>query len=68
MQEITKQSVLKVFQEKKQISSYDLYHEIFFIGHNVERSNHLENILAELIKEGIIMPTMVMHPSWVIVE
>ena len=53
MQEITKQPVLKVFQEEKRISWDDFAEkEIFFDIKGNDRDIQLRNVLADLIKEG----------------
>ena len=68
MHEITKQSVLKVFQEEKSISWDDFAEkEIFFDIKGNERSIQLRNVFADLIKEGLIMPVHGIRPAWVIV-
>ena len=57
MQEITRQSDLKAFQEEKRISWDDFAEkEIFFDIKGNDRDKQLRNVLADLIKEGLIMP------------
>ena len=69
MHEITKQSVLKVFQEGKTISWNDFSEkEIFFDIKDNDRDIQLRNALADLIKEGLIMPVHGIRPAWGIVE
>ena len=69
MHEITKQSVLKVFQEEKRISWYDFAEkEIFFDIKGNDRDIQLRNVLADLIKEGLIMPVHGIRPAWVITK
>ncbi|HLL42087.1 MAG TPA: hypothetical protein VK369_03065 [Segetibacter sp.] len=42
--------------------------EIFFdIGPGNERSIQLRNVLADLTKEGLIMPVHGIRPAWVII-
>ena len=68
MQHITKQSVFKAFQEEKTISWNDFTEkEIIFDIKDNERSIQLRNALADLIKEGLIMPVHGIRPAWVIV-
>ena len=64
MLEITKQSVLKVFQEEKRISGDDFAEkEIFFDIKGNDRDIQLRNVLADLIKEGLIMPVYRIRPA-----
>jgi hypothetical protein len=65
MQEITKQSVLKSFQEEKTLSWDDFSEtKIFFdIGQEGGKSTQLRNALADLIKEGLIMPVHGILPA-----
>ena len=68
MHEITKQSVLKAFQEEKRISWYDFAEkEMFFDIKGNDRDIQLRNVLADLIKKGLIMPVHGIRPAWVIV-
>ena len=70
MQEITNQSVLEAFRQEKS-TLWDDFSEtkIFFdIGPESERSIQLRNVLADLIKEGLIMQMNLIMPAWVIVE
>jgi len=68
MHEITEQSVLKVFQEEKRISWDDFAEkEIFFDIKGNDRDIQLRNVLADLIKEGLIMPVHGIRPAGVIV-
>ena len=69
MQEIKKQSVIKVFPKEKSISWDDFAEkEIFFDIKGNDRDIQLRNALADLIKEGLIMPVHGIGPAWVIVE
>ena len=69
MHEITKQSVLKAFQEEKRISWDDFAEkEIFFDIKGKDRDIQLRNVLADLIHEGLIMPVDRIRPAWLIVE
>ena len=65
MHEITKQSVLTAFREEKTISWDDFTEKeiIFDIGPESERSTHLGNVLADLIKERSIMPVHGILPA-----
>jgi hypothetical protein len=69
MHEIPKQSVLKVFQEEKTLSWDDFAEkEIFFDIKGNDRDIQLRNVLADLIKEGLIMPLHGKRPALVIAE
>ena len=69
MHEITKQSVLKVFQEEKTLSWDDFAEkEIFFDIKGNDRDIQLRNVLANLIKEGLIMPVHGIRLAWKIIE
>jgi hypothetical protein len=69
MHEIIKQSVPKSFSARKKISCYDFAEkEIFFDIKGNDRNIQLRNVLADLIKEGLIMPVHGKRPAWVIVE
>lgn len=63
MHEMTKQSVLQAFQEEKTISWDDFAEkEIFFDIKGNDRDIQLRNVLADLIKEGLIMPVHGIRP------
>lgn len=65
MHKITKHSILKAFQEEKTLSWDDFTEkEIFFDIKDNERSIQLRNALADLIKEGLIMPVHGIRPAW----
>ena len=69
MDEVTKQSVLKAFRQEKRISWDDFAEkEIFFGIKGNDRDIQLRNVLADLIKEGLIMPVPGIRPAWVIIE
>jgi hypothetical protein len=69
MHVMTEQSVLKAFQEEKRISWDDFAEkEIFFDIKGNDRDIQLRNVLADLLKEGLIMPAHGIRPAWVIVE
>ena len=69
MHEMTKQPVLEAFRQEKSISWDDFAEkEIFFDIKDNERDIQLRNVLADLIKEGLIMPVHRIRPAWVIVE
>ena len=69
MHAMTKQSVFKVFQEEKTISWDDFAEkEIFLDIKGNDRDIQLRNVLADLIKEGLIMPVHGIRPAWVITK
>ena len=69
MPPITKQSVLEAFRQEKSILWDDFSEkEIFFDIKGNDREIKLRNVLADLIKEGLIMPVHGIRPAWVIVE